>query len=99
MEEENKKVDGDAEEKEFDWNLIQFPVVKNIQPTLLADRLPSMTFEEVAKEMGKLFKKFEKKTGFKPVIVGDSMPTRVLFPKENIVKKTKHGRIKRNKKK
>jgi len=88
MKEESKEVDGSAEEKGFDWNLIQFPVVRNIHPTLLADRLPSMTFEEVAKEMRKLFEKFEKATGYKPVIVGDSMPTRVLFPKENIVKKT-----------
>jgi hypothetical protein len=34
--------------------------------------------------MKRMFDKFEKETGFKPVVVGSEMPTRVLFPKEYI---------------
>ena len=64
------------------WNL-QFPVVKNISPRLLADDIKGMTTEETRKAMKKMFDDFEKQTGLKPIIVGDSLPTNVLIPKEN----------------
>lgn len=63
---------------------LQFPFVKKVPAKLLADEITGMTAEETAKAMKDMFVNFEKMTGCKPVIVGDSLPTRVLFPKENI---------------
>lgn len=33
--------------------------------------------------MKEMFDNFEKTTGYKPVVVGDSLPTRVLIPDSN----------------
>ena len=65
----------------FNW---QFPVVKNISPRLLADDIKCMTAEETREAMKKLFDNFEKQTGLKPMILGNTLPTSVLIPKENI---------------
>jgi hypothetical protein len=65
---------------------LQFPIVKNINPQLLCDVIKPMTAEEVSKAMGEMFDNFEKETGLKPIIVGDTLPTRVLIPKDNIKK-------------
>ena len=62
---------------------LNFPIVKNISPRLLADDIKGMTAEETAEAMKKMFDDFEKQTGYKPIMVGDSLPTRVLFPSEN----------------
>lgn len=67
------------------WDGIYLPIVKNIHPGSLRDRIIGMTSEEVRNEMKRMFDKFEKETGFKPVVVGSEMPTRVLFPKENCI--------------
>lgn len=61
-----------------------FPLIKNIAPRLLADDIKGMSTEETRIAMKKMFDNFEKQTGYKPIIVGDSLPTSVLFPKENI---------------
>lgn len=70
-------------EKNNIFNL-QFPAVKNISPRLLADDIMGMTAEETREAMKKLFDNFEKQTGLKPMILGDTLPTSVLVPKENI---------------
>lgn len=63
---------------------LQFPVVKNVSVRLFADDIKGMTAEETSEAMKKMFDNFEKQTGMKPIIIGDSLPTKVLFPKENI---------------
>lgn len=63
---------------------LQFPVVKNISPRLLADDIKGMTAEETREAMKKLFDNFEKQTGLKPMILGNTMPTNILIPEENI---------------
>lgn len=65
------------------WDNIQFPIVKNISPKTIGESIAGITAEETAKAMKEMFDKFEKETGFKPVIKGNTLPTRVLFPKEN----------------
>jgi len=66
-----------------DFNL-NFPIVKNISPKLLADDIKAMTAEETRNAMKKIFDDFEKLTGIKPKIVGYKLPINVLFPKENM---------------
>jgi hypothetical protein len=66
------------------WDGIFLPMVKNIHSGSLSDGLISMTPEEVRNEMKRMFDKFEKETGFKPVVVGGKTPISVLFPKEHI---------------
>jgi GH25 family lysozyme M1 (1,4-beta-N-acetylmuramidase) len=63
---------------------VNFPIVKNVSPRLLADDIKGMTTEETREAMKKMFDDFEKQTGYNPIIVGDESPTRVLFPSENI---------------
>lgn len=63
---------------------LQFPVVKNVPVRLFADDIKGMTAKETSEAMKKMFDNFEKQTGMKPIIIGDSLPTKVLFPKENI---------------
>lgn len=62
---------------------LRFPIIKNIQPQTLASQLPSYTAEETAKMMKEMFDKFERDFGFKVVLKGNTLPTRVLFPEEN----------------
>lgn len=69
---------------EMDVFNLNFPIVKNVSPRLLADDIKGMTAEETREAMKKMFDDFEKQTGYKPIVVGDSSPTRVLFPSENI---------------
>jgi len=66
------------------FNSLQFPIVKNIPPRLLADDIKGMTTEEVREAMKKMFDDFQKQTGYKPIIIGSESPIRVLFPAENI---------------
>jgi len=66
------------------WDGIFLPMVKNIHSGSLRDGLIGMTSEDVRNEMKRMFDKFEKETGFKPVVVGGKMPINVLFPKEYI---------------
>lgn len=63
---------------------LNFPIVKKVSPRLLADDIKGMTAEETREAMKKMFDDFEKQTGYKPIIVGDESPTKVLFPSENI---------------
>lgn len=51
---------------------------------LLTDDIKGMTAEETREAMKKMFENFEKQTGYKPIIVGNELPTGVLFPMENI---------------
>jgi hypothetical protein len=69
---------------EMDVFNLNFPIVKNVSPKLLADDIKGMTTEETRETMKKMFDDFEKQTGYKPIIVGDESPTKVLFPPENI---------------
>ena len=62
---------------------LNFPIVKKVSPRLLADDIKGMTVEETREAMKKMFDDFEKQIGLKPIIVGDSLPTNVLIPKEN----------------
>jgi len=66
------------------FNNLQFPIVKNISPTLSADDIKGMTSEETREAMKKMFENFEKQTGYKPIVVGNVSPIKVLFPPENI---------------
>lgn len=66
-----------------EWNHIVLPIVKNIHPGSLRVNIKGMSAEETRDELKKIFDKFEKETGFKPVVVGDKMPINVLVPKEN----------------
>lgn len=70
-------------------NNIDFPLVRNVQPKLLSDEIKSFTAEETREEMKKIFDEFEKLTGYKPIIVGNELPTKVLIPNENIKFKNK----------
>ncbi len=72
------------DKKEMEIFNMQFPIVKKVQARLIADDIKSMTAEETAQAFKKMFESFEKQTGYKPIIVGDNLPTNVLFPKENI---------------
>ena len=69
---------------DIDENIVNFPIVKNISPKLLSDDIKGMSAEETQKTMKEMFDKFEKLTSLKPIIVGNKLPTKVLFPKENI---------------
>ena len=69
--------------KDIELNL-QFTIVKNVSPRLASDDIKGMTAEETREAIGKMFDEFEKLTGLKPVIKGNTLPTRVLFPPENI---------------
>jgi hypothetical protein len=61
-----------------------FPIIKNVHPKLLGDDIKGKTIEETRKTMKKMFNDFERKTSYKPIIVGNKLPTKVLFPLENI---------------
>lgn len=63
---------------------LNFPIVKNIHPRTIADDLEPLSNEETAKRMKEIFDKVEELSGYKVVVKGDTMPTRVLIPKENI---------------
>lgn len=65
-----------------EWTF-KFPVIKKIFPKLLAEEIKSSSPEETVDILKKMFDEIEEKTGFKPVIVGDSLPINVLIPKEN----------------
>ena len=72
------------EENKFDENLFPlFPKVNKISPKLLADNIIGMTAEETCKAMKEMFDNFENQTGYKPVVISDSLPVKVLIPKEN----------------
>jgi len=62
----------------------QFPIVKNMPIRLLVDDVEGVTIDEARETMKKMFEKFEIITGYKPIIVGNESPTKVLFPPENI---------------
>jgi hypothetical protein len=62
---------------------VEFPIVKNVGAKLIGDEISGKNSEEAMEEMKKIFDEFEKLTGFKAIIVGDSLPTKVLTPKEN----------------
>jgi len=71
-------------ENEDPWEGIRLPIVKKISPRLISDDIKSMTAEETRDAMKTMFETFEKITGHKPIIVGNELPTQVLFPPENI---------------
>ena len=71
-----KKIVYDIETPDF----LVFPMVKNIQPTLLRDIIEPLTAEQVREEMGKLFQRLEEQTGRKVVVVKTGMPVDVLLP-------------------
>ena len=71
-------------ENEDPWEGIRLPIVKKISPRLISDDIKSMTAEETREAMKTMFETFEKITGNKPIIVGNELPTQVLFPPENI---------------
>jgi hypothetical protein len=66
------------------WDGIYLPMVKNIHSGSLRYGIKGMTSEEVRNEMKRMFDKFEKETGFKPVVVGGKTPISVVVPKEHI---------------
>ncbi len=70
---------------------MKIPLVKRQAAILLADELQSMSADELRETMKKMFDKFEKLTGLKPMVAGNRMPTKVLFPKEN-VKSSNNGK-------
>ena len=63
-----------------------FPIVKNIQPCTLASQIKGIPTEDMPEAMEKMFREVEKLSGHKIEIVGDSLPTRVLYPKSRIKK-------------
>ena len=67
--------------KEFEK--LGFPKVKHIKPKLLSDEIISMTKDDVVKYFRQLFDELKELTGKDVVIIGDSLPTRVLMPREN----------------
>lgn len=70
--------------EQFDIFNLQFPVIKNISPRLMSNEIKGMSAEETRVAMKKMFDNFEKQTGYKPILVGDKLPTSTLFPKETI---------------
>lgn len=73
-------------EDEKDDSFISFPKVKNVAPYTLASQIEGISTEDMPAAMEKMFKNLEKQTGYKVNIVGDSLPTRVLYPKSRIKK-------------
>ena len=73
-----KKIVYDIETSDFSG--FSFPMVKNVQPTLLADVIQPMTAEQVREEMSKMFAKLEEQTGRKVVVVKTGLPIDVLLP-------------------
>jgi GH25 family lysozyme M1 (1,4-beta-N-acetylmuramidase) len=67
-----------------DVKKIMIPMVKRISPTSITSDIKGMSVEETREEMKKIFEKFEKQTGYKPIVVGDKSPINILFPTENI---------------
>lgn len=70
--------------EQFDIFNLQFPVIKNISSRLMSNEIKCMSAEETRVAMKKMFNNFEKQTGYKPILVGDNLPTSTLFPKETI---------------
>lgn len=64
------------------WKDLQCPVVKNISPTTIGDKIEPMTNEQVKEEMGKMIKKLEDLTGRKVVIKSNGSPIKVMLPEE-----------------
>lgn len=68
-----------------EWNHIVLPIPKNIHLGSLRDGIKGITAEEARDQMKEMFNKFEKETGFKPVVIGSEMPINAINPKENCI--------------
>jgi hypothetical protein len=76
------KTPKDDEELDF-FNSIQFPIVRQVQATSLADSLTSYTAEEAREEMARMFERIKEMTGCTPVVdISTNNPINVLVPKK-----------------
>ena len=67
------------------WDNIRLPKVKKGNFVNMEERKKKAkkASKKTAKAMGKMFKDFEEKTGYKVVIENGNSPIQSLFPKEN----------------